>query len=157
MDSSEWIPRIWLEPLPGRPMRSPIVFLNPTSVTSLLSALLYWRWYDSSSISTRIRRTSKTHDSIPIKTSLFWAQTHQKPSISIIDTSKTLMKHSPFPLFRHYCAHRLVHCLAHRLSIARYCLMIIPILYSFIIVSCIVIRGVILGFVIILLSPIFVA
>jgi hypothetical protein len=34
--------------------------------------------------------------------------------------------------------------------------MIIPILYSFIIISCIIIRGVILGFVIILLSPIFV-
>jgi hypothetical protein len=28
--------------------------------------------------------------SIPIKTCLFRAQTHQKPSISIIDTSKTL-------------------------------------------------------------------
>jgi hypothetical protein len=34
--------------------------------------------------------------------------------------------------------------------------MIIPILYSFIIVSCIVIRGVILRFIIILHSPIFV-
>jgi hypothetical protein len=42
------------------------------------------------------------------------------------------MKHSPFPLFHHYCAYRLdhclayrlAHCLAHRLSIARYCLMI---------------------------------
>jgi hypothetical protein len=77
---------------------------------------------------------------------------------------ETSMKHSLFPLFRHYCAHilihciahRLVHCLAHRLSIARYCLMIIPILYSFIIVLCIVIWGIILGFIIILLSPIFV-
>jgi hypothetical protein len=79
-------------------------------------------WYDSSSISTCIRRTSKTHDGIPIKKRLFRLQTHQKPSISIIDTSKTStqkyetsMKHSLFLLFRHFCAHRLIHCLAHRL------------------------------------------
>jgi hypothetical protein len=69
---------------------------------------------------------------------------------------ETSMKHSLFLLFHHYCAHRLVHCLAHRLSIARYCLMIIPILYSLIIVSCIVICCIILVFIIILLSPIFV-
>jgi hypothetical protein len=62
------------------------------SIPILESLTRSWRrWYDSSSISPRIRRTSKTRDSILIKKHLFRAQMHQKPSIS--KTSTTYQKH----------------------------------------------------------------